>query len=85
MDLKNCNCGGEAKIFIHTLPTNRQEVYYTIYCKKCGISTPSSTSLREVSEIWNNVMERKYKIEYIPYETQTNKTTSNSYSYTTYG
>lgn len=82
MEIKNCNCGGEGKIFIHTLPSNRQEVYYTIYCKKCGITTPSSISLREVSEIWNNVMKKNYRIEYIPYQTQTNTTPIHSYSYT---
>lgn len=80
MEIKNCNCGGEGKLFIHTLPTDRTTVYYSIYCKDCGISTPSSTSLREVLEIWNNVMKRYYS--FIPYETQTNTTSNKSYSYT---
>lgn len=77
MDIKGCNCGGEGKIFIHTLPTNRKEVYYDIYCEKCGIRTPSSRSLSEVLEIWNNVMKSKYKIEFIPYSTEYNTTNSN--------
>ena len=72
MEIKNCNCGGEYKLFIHTLPIDRNTVYYTIYCKNCGISTPSSTSLREVIEIWNNVMGNKYK--FIPYSTDYNIT-----------
>jgi hypothetical protein len=72
MDIKNCNCGGEGKLFIHTLPANRQEVYYTIYCKKCGISTPSSTSLSEVLEIWNNIMEKR--IRFISVDNATNVT-----------
>lgn len=83
MEINNCNCGGEGKVFIHTLPIDSKEIYYEIYCDKCGIRTPSSQSLREVLEKWNNVMERKYKIEYVPCQTQTNCYPSYSQTITT--
>ena len=82
MEINNCNCGGEGKVFVHTLPTTGREVYYYIYCDKCGIRTPSSQSMSKVLEVWNNVMERKYKVEYIPYETTTNTTARTAISYT---
>ena len=82
MEINNCNCGGEGKVFVHTLPTTGREVYYYIYCDKCGIRTPSSQSMSEVLEVWNNAMERRYKVEYIPYETTTNTTAETSISYT---
>lgn len=85
MNIKDCNCGGEGKFFIHTLPTDKKEIYYNIYCKKCGIGTPSSTSLSEVLEIWNNVMKNNVRVEFIPYATQTNNYTGKiipSYTFT---
>ena len=31
MEINNCNCGGNGKVFVHTLPTTGREVYYYIY------------------------------------------------------
>ena len=38
--------------------------------------------MSEILEVWNNVMQKRYKIEYIPYETTTNTTARTSISYT---
>lgn len=72
MEIKDCNCGGEGKLFIHTLPDKNKDIYYKIYCKSCGINTPSSKSLSEVLEVWNNVMKRKVSL--VPYSIETNQT-----------
>lgn len=77
MSIKNCNCGGEAKLFIRTLSIDGEEVYYSIYCKKCRISTPASKSMREVMEIWNNVMQEK--IHFVPTTTEHNVTSAHPY------
>ena len=82
MEIKDCNCGGEGKLFVHTLSDKSKDVYYKIYCKSCGINTPSSKFLSEVLEIWNNVMKRKVSLVPCSVETnQTNNFPSGSYSY----
>ena len=52
-EIKKCNCGGQGKLFIHTI---NDKIYYSIYCDKCGIQTLTSEKFSDTIKIWNEVM-----------------------------
>ena len=52
-EIKKCNCGGQGKLFIHTI---NDKIYYSIYCNKCGIQTLTSEKFSDAIKIWNGVM-----------------------------
>ena len=52
-EIKKCNCGGQGKVFIHTIDS---KVYYSIYCNKCGIQTLATEKYSEAIKVWNGVM-----------------------------